>query len=831
MNELLKTLLTISLTASLMILIVMGVRAVLSKRMNPVVVMILWAVVLIRLCIPFTLDSPLHVGDLFPLSPGAEQANEAVAAKEANTPQINIPVYGEEVPVTVNNYIPPNTDVAVQPNINTTQPTVWQRIASFGESISIWSILVAVWILGVLGVLAKTIWQGVRLKKRLKHCKRVPNCIIQDYVRELQRELSINKDVEVVECDNISTPAVFGYFYPVILLPAEYLKKMGKNGLRCVLLHEMCHIKRRDILKCYVWLIVNALHWFNPFVWLAFKLAKDDMELCCDDKVMKTKLDYKYEYTQSLVNVLRIAKRRTTLPVTVSLYEKRSKLKERVMRMLKPKKRSKAAVVISAVLAIIMAIACFTTACQPVDNESEPEAYAMAEKPDEEPKETKTPEEKVELSEEPKVQEEKPIVEYSVVNHWADSFEGEDSRLQIDVDADVLMPNAQTYPVYEVDPYGKFSQQFADRMVKAFFGDAQVHQTAELTKRQLDTYFYIALEDYHNMQLDIYDFPDDWDDAAKQAQMEKAKAYVDKIRERREIAPEEAELVPVNTTLDYDEYGIAVINAVADMEYENKAKLQLVNSDSDSYIIFSNEGGYNVRYSDGIERKAPIGDLTISEDAAIKQADDLLDDLGVSNYVCMSSSVSGRVNPETELIDEGRYAYSLVYTRNLNGIPLASSVGGAFETLEYCTETIRIAVNDDGIRDFEWRNKYELRDMVQQNSVLMPFEDISALIPQNIFTVYKDVPDSLSNEIGSGDGWWKTKSYTLFLDTIRLEYAKMPAEGEHDILIVPVWNVYASSEWRFWKNENGEKVEDVVDDNASRVILTINAIDGSVFEN
>lgn len=829
MNEILKTLLTISLTASVMILIVMGVRAVLSKRMNPVVIMMLWAVVLIRLCIPFTLESPLHIGDLFPLSSGAEQVNDEVAAK-VDTPRINIPVYGEEVPVTVNDITPPNTDVAVQLSINTTQPTVWQRIAVFGEGISIWSILAVVWVLGVLGVLAKTIWQGVRLKKKLRHCKRVPSSITQHFISELQRELSIKKDVEVVECENISTPAVFGYFHPVIMLPAQYLKKMGKSGLCCVLLHEMCHIKRHDILKCYVWLIVNALHWFNPFVWLAFKLAKDDMELCCDDKVMKTKLDYKYEYTQSLVNVLRIAKRKTTLPVTVSLYEKRSKLKERVMRMLKPNKRSKAAVVISAVLAIIMAVTCFTTACQSVDKKDGSEVYMMAEKPDEETVDVKTPEEKVEQSEEPLGEQEKPIIEYSVVNHWADSFEGEDSRLWIDVDADVLMPNAQTYPVYEVNPYGKFSQQFADRMVKAFFGDAEVYQTAKLTKRQLDTYFYIALEDYHNMQLGIYDFPDDWDDAAKQEQMEKAKTYVDNIREQRDNALDEAEFVPVDTTLDYDEYGIAVINAVADMGYENKAELQLVSSDSDSYITFSNQGGYNVRYSDGIERKAPIGDLTISEDEAIKRADDFLADLGLNDYICMSSSVVGRVNPNTELIDEDRYAYSLVYTRNLNGTPLASSVGGVFETCRYCTETIRITVNHDGIRDFEWSNKYDLRDMVQQNSVLMPFEDITALIPQKIFTIYKDTPDSLSNEIGSGDGWWKTKSYTLFVDTIRLEYAKMPAEGEHDILIVPVWNVYASSEWLFWKNENGEKVEDVVEDNASRVILTINAIDGSVWE-
>jgi len=84
----------------------------------------------------------------------------------------------------------------------------------------------------------------------------------------------------------VQSPVVFGYIKPSILFPTRFLRNMDKNRVKNVLLHEMCHIKRHDILVNYIWMLAKAIHWFNPLVWIAYKMYQDDVELCCDQMVV-----------------------------------------------------------------------------------------------------------------------------------------------------------------------------------------------------------------------------------------------------------------------------------------------------------------------------------------------------------------------------------------------------------------------------------------------------------------------------------------------------------------------------------------------------------------
>lgn len=91
---------------------------------------------------------------------------------------------------------------------------------------------------------------------------------------------------QVRESLDIRSPAMCGVLRPVILLPAGWAKQTPENDLRWILLHEIGHIRRGDLLWRWAFQILRAIHWFNPLVWLAERAARVDQEMACDEWVL-----------------------------------------------------------------------------------------------------------------------------------------------------------------------------------------------------------------------------------------------------------------------------------------------------------------------------------------------------------------------------------------------------------------------------------------------------------------------------------------------------------------------------------------------------------------
>jgi beta-lactamase regulating signal transducer with metallopeptidase domain len=91
------------------------------------------------------------------------------------------------------------------------------------------------------------------------------------------------KENNVFETDLIRSPFVLGFVHPKIYLPAG----ISDGDLSYVLCHELTHVKRRDYLVKPAAFLTLALHWFNPLVWLAYFLLNADMEMSCDERVLK----------------------------------------------------------------------------------------------------------------------------------------------------------------------------------------------------------------------------------------------------------------------------------------------------------------------------------------------------------------------------------------------------------------------------------------------------------------------------------------------------------------------------------------------------------------
>ncbi|NLO08720.1 MAG: hypothetical protein GX129_02470 [Clostridiales bacterium] len=255
MIELFLTILNMSLTASYVILFVILMR-LLFKKAPKVISYVLWGVVAFRLIIPFSFESIIS---LLPRNMNTNPIPTDIIYQQS--PKINSGI--ESVDTVVSDFLP---------------------LAAPGDSVNPLQIYVEIgtyiWIIGIVGLLVFSLLSVLRLKSQLKDTQ------------------LIEKNIYLVK--NLKTPFVLGLIKPKIYLP-DGLNTSEKGY---ILLHEQTHIHRKDhIIKILAFLIL-AVHWFNPLVWIAFRLMSMDMELSCDEQVLKEmNIDIKKPYANSLLSL------------------------------------------------------------------------------------------------------------------------------------------------------------------------------------------------------------------------------------------------------------------------------------------------------------------------------------------------------------------------------------------------------------------------------------------------------------------------------------------------------------------------------------------------
>lgn len=166
------------------------------------------------------------------------------------------------------------------------------------------------------------------------------------------RELGV-KEPQMLVCEAITTPAVTGFFRPTLLLPHE---RYDLNDLRYILRHELCHLKRHDMLLKLVLLAANAMHWFDPVVYLMLRQADEDIELACDSAATDG-LDRAERAAYSRTLLAAVQSNVRALPATTCFGSTVERLKRRITNVLGAQKKRGLGVV-ALVLALTLTAGC-----------------------------------------------------------------------------------------------------------------------------------------------------------------------------------------------------------------------------------------------------------------------------------------------------------------------------------------------------------------------------------------------------------------------------------------------------------------------------------------
>lgn len=339
MGDIFLKLLNMSITAGWLILVVLCVR-LLFRRMPKWINCLLWGVVAVRLLIPFSIES------VYSLQPSAEPI------------KTNTVVEGDIVP-----YVPSiDSNFAIVEN--TVNPILADTFAyEASESVAPLQVITEVtgyiWLGGMIALFCFAVGSVVRLRLS---------------VRE-----SLHYKENVYICDTVKSPFILGVIKPRIYTSSA----LGEEEMKHILAHENAHLKRRDHLWKPLGYLLLCVYWFNPLCWIAYILLCKDIELACDEKVIKA-MDFgdKKEYSRVLLSC---ATQRRLVSVCPLAFGEVG-VKERVKSVLNYKKPAFWITMVAIVVGIVVAV-CFLT--NPLSEDEQVADHEPIEEESDEPSEEK----------------------------------------------------------------------------------------------------------------------------------------------------------------------------------------------------------------------------------------------------------------------------------------------------------------------------------------------------------------------------------------------------------------------------------------------------------
>lgn len=349
------------LSSAVLILVTAALRALMKGRISARLQYALWLPVLLRLLVPFSLfDIPLPSPNAAGEAPSPVARHEYAVYerpdRENTAPSFSV---GELTSFSASDDTP-RQDAGKAYPAPSAETALSDGDASGQTSAGALSparLLRWVWLAGALGVLSVITGSEALFRRRLRR-SRAP-------VRGISARLP------VYSCDGLDIPCLAGFLRPAIYLPPEL--PYEEDMLRHVLAHEEAHFRHGDLLWARLRCLCLALHWFNPLVWLAVWLSKQDAELACDEGALaQLGKDERLSYGRTLLHLSLGVDTRTPAPIP-AMFGRKALLKKRILRLTLPPRMTAAVLVLSLLLSLTAA------GCSFAETKTEPElAYFEA---------------------------------------------------------------------------------------------------------------------------------------------------------------------------------------------------------------------------------------------------------------------------------------------------------------------------------------------------------------------------------------------------------------------------------------------------------------------
>ncbi len=332
-----------SLSAAVLAAFVAAVQFALRKQLRPAWRYWLWMPVVIRLLAPALPDSAFSLFNLPRwVGPGAAPAGYRVEITDA-------PAY--------------RPALEASPELTAAEAEALAIPAAPSErrfNLRTW--LGTIWAAGLLLLLGRLALGSLWLRYHARRTAVPSSGEAVQLLAEVTAELKCWRRPALRESHLVTAPALFGIFAPTILLPAGFLERFSREELRQVFLHEAAHLKRGDLWMNALMAVAQAVHWFNPVVWLVCRRMRLERELACDEVVLRSQQGAGSAYGQTILRILQDF-RPAPLPGGVGILEHKREARARMAQIADFNPTRRRATLLGAA-ALILIVTCGLTNAQ-----------------------------------------------------------------------------------------------------------------------------------------------------------------------------------------------------------------------------------------------------------------------------------------------------------------------------------------------------------------------------------------------------------------------------------------------------------------------------------
>nr|WP_315021672.1 M56 family metallopeptidase [uncultured Aminipila sp.] len=274
--------------------------------------------------------------------------------------QVNIPDTNNPFFISLTNPISPykgtvqKSETEVLPEMSPVSDTQVEKFTdSVPEKNVPWmDITISVWVIGCFVFIVHHFVGYLYFRKQIFRWSRVlKEQRSYDIINDISTKFGIKKLVDVYVCDQIASPSIMGFFRPVVVIPSGHY---SDEELTFIFKHELTHYRRYDLWYKMLLLLSNAIHWFNPMIYLLRYEAYVDLEFSCDDEVIKgMSTDVKKAYGETILSCINQQKMRK-IALTTCFSDTTKTLKERLQNILSTRKKHNGLIIIFTILLLIV---------------------------------------------------------------------------------------------------------------------------------------------------------------------------------------------------------------------------------------------------------------------------------------------------------------------------------------------------------------------------------------------------------------------------------------------------------------------------------------------
>ena len=351
MNKLFELIIEASIYGSITGISILIVKGLLRKNLLPKWTCILWLLLVIKLIIPFGPESEISIFNKFN---NANPYKEDIFSSKADS-------------ITITDLDLSSKDIYSYNDIPSFNNTISD---TNHNSFDIKIYLPTLWLIIAVSVFICMTTSYMLFSIKLRNYTNINNINLQQILQYSKSKFNIDNNIDLIVTEYISTPSLIGIFKPIILLPVNMVDLNAKQ-IEYIFLHELSHYKRKDNLLNLILILIQSLHWFNPFIWYLFKRLREDIELATDEKVLNILNCNEFDdYGLTLISVLSRIKNKKRQPSLVYMAKNKKNVENRIMniKFMKNSKNKNIAFTLVGILAIGVAAPAILTNAK-IDND------------------------------------------------------------------------------------------------------------------------------------------------------------------------------------------------------------------------------------------------------------------------------------------------------------------------------------------------------------------------------------------------------------------------------------------------------------------------------